>query len=171
MPVTSAQVSKSPPTSSTSLPSQPIVSQEGEASATKAPVKEVNLKLEAEGGQSVSLRLTDRQGQVEVSVRSSDPKLAASLRQDLSDLTGNLSKAGLKTDRLLLSDLGSSALGPGRGFAALSASNSQQFRDQQSSPGNDGQQQRRNQPDPANQHNRRQQRPNEDWAAAEEVTD
>ncbi len=153
--------------------SQPILSQDSLPGGTKPSVKELNLKLGAEGGETINVRLTERQGQVQVSVRSSDPKLAASLKQDLSDLTGSLDKAGLKSDRTWSDS--SVASNFARGFGTNFSEGSQRSHSQESSEhpsnsGNDGQQNRRNQPDSSNQQNRQQRPPNDEWATAEELS-
>ncbi len=70
---------------------------------TKAPtpqglVHDVQLRLQGDAGESVSVRLSDRSGQVEISVRSTDQATATTLRQDLSTLSASLEKQGWKTD-------------------------------------------------------------------------
>jgi hypothetical protein len=61
-------------------------------------VHDVQLRLQGEAGESVSVRLSDRSGQVQISVRSSDQATATTLRQDLSTLSASLEKQGWKTD-------------------------------------------------------------------------
>ena len=70
---------------------------------TKAPtpqglVHDVQLRLQGEAGENVSVRLSDRSGQIQISVRSSDQATATTLRQDLSTLSASLEKQGWKTD-------------------------------------------------------------------------
>ncbi len=163
--------SNSSGSTSTNSFAQPILSQSDPA-VTKPPVKALSLKIEGDGGEAVNVRFTERQGQVLVSVRSSDPKLAANLSHDLNDLTSNLDKAGLKSDRLL-SELASPGPNQGRGFGASPSSSSQhpdsqQSNEHSSNAGSDGEQNRRKHPDFSNQQNRRQ-RPNDEWAAAEDL--
>jgi hypothetical protein len=64
------------------------------------PAKEVVVRLEGQSGESISVRLVDQGGQVQVAVRSSDPATATQLRQDLSSLTSNLDRAGWKPEIL-----------------------------------------------------------------------
>ncbi len=72
--------------------------------------KEVVLRLQGQSGESISVRLMDQGGQLQVAVRSSDPATANLLRQDLSSLTNNLDRAGWKPEVLTsappLSDFG-----------------------------------------------------------------
>lgn len=171
---TNPAVDNSSPSGSTNSPSRPILSSDDGTDTTKPPVREVHLKFEGDSGESINVRLAEHQGQVQVSVRSSDPKLAASLRQDLSELTANLDKLGLKADRAL-SELNPSASDQGRSVSANSSSGlhqptSRQSNENPSHSGNDGQQNRRNQPDSPNQQNRRQQQANEEWAKSEQLS-
>jgi hypothetical protein len=69
---------------------------QGSSAATSA--KEVVMKIQGQSGETISVRLVDQGGQIQVGVRSSDPNTAASLRQDLSSLTSNLERAGWKTE-------------------------------------------------------------------------
>jgi hypothetical protein len=62
-----------------------------------APAHEI--KLEVAGGDSrIEVRLTERGGEVKVAVRTSDPSLAGSLRDNLPALTSKLSDSGFKTE-------------------------------------------------------------------------
>ena len=62
--------------------------------------KEVVVRLQGQAGESISLRVVDQGGQVQVAVRSSDPATANQLRQDLSTLTTNLDRVGWKSEVL-----------------------------------------------------------------------
>ena len=62
--------------------------------------KEVVVRLQGQAGESISLRVVDQGGQVQVAVRSSDPASANLLRQDLSALMNNLDRAGWKPEVL-----------------------------------------------------------------------
>lgn len=61
-------------------------------------MKEVVVKIQGQSGETISVRLVDQGGQVQVGVRSTDPSTAASLRQDLSSLASNLERSGWKTE-------------------------------------------------------------------------
>ena len=50
------------------------------------------------GNQRVEVRVAERGGEVQVAVRTSDPRLAGSLRDDLPSLAAKLESAGLRTE-------------------------------------------------------------------------
>jgi len=76
----------------------PIVLPETKAPTPQGLVHDVQLRLQGEAGENISVRLSDRSGQVQISVRSSDQATATTLRQDLSTLSASLEKQGFKTD-------------------------------------------------------------------------
>jgi hypothetical protein len=76
-----------------------MISQGNEPAGNQPPVRSVNLRVEGQSGETVNVRLTDRAGQVLVSVSSSDGRTAASLQQDLATLSSNLEKAGWKAEQ------------------------------------------------------------------------
>lgn len=73
-----------------------LIQTSGAAAASTA--REMVVRLQSDSGESVSVRLLDQGGQVQVAVRSSDPLTAAQLRQDLTSLTSNLDRIGWRTD-------------------------------------------------------------------------
>ena len=76
----------------------PIDTPDKATQPTVGVVHEVNLRVQAESGESVSVRLSDHSGQVQISVRSTDQAAATTLRQDLSSLSAGLERQGWKTD-------------------------------------------------------------------------
>jgi hypothetical protein len=76
----------------------PIIPQSNEPASNQQPVRSVNLRMEGQSGETVNVRLTDRAGQVQISVSSSDSRTAATLRQDLYTLSSSLDKVGWKSD-------------------------------------------------------------------------
>lgn len=57
------------------------------------------IKLELTGGdQKVEVRLTERSGEVHLSVRTPDTKLAGALREDLPNLSAKLEQAGFRSE-------------------------------------------------------------------------
>ena len=66
--------------------------------ATGSPAREVTVRLQGDSGETISIRLTDQSGQVQVAVRSTDTGSVASLRQDLSSLTSSLDRIGWKAE-------------------------------------------------------------------------
>ncbi len=61
---------------------------------TFAAAQEIAIRLEHPDAAPVDLRMTERQGEVRVAVRTADAPLQTSLRQDLSTLVRNLEHAG-----------------------------------------------------------------------------
>jgi hypothetical protein len=60
------------------------------------PARSVALNLQSEQHGVANVTFTDRAGQVHVTVRSSDPSLAQSLRSDLGSLAGGLDQHGFE---------------------------------------------------------------------------
>ena len=58
----------------------------------------ISLRLTDAGDQTVELKITDRAGEVKVAVRTADPDLAGSLRDNLGDLVHKLEQSGLRAD-------------------------------------------------------------------------
>ena len=61
------------------------------------PAHEISLRVSSTPEQKVDIRVTDRAGEVHVSVRTSDEALARSMREDLGGLTGKLAQSGYET--------------------------------------------------------------------------
>jgi hypothetical protein len=65
----------------------------------KAPTPARDIKLELSGDdRRVEVRLTERAGEVRVAVRTTDPHLAGSLREDLPSLSARLTEGGYRTE-------------------------------------------------------------------------
>jgi hypothetical protein len=67
-------------------------------SATPNEAKEVLVRFQSGPAGTVTVRLVEQGGQIQVAVRSTDPVAAAQLRQDLGSLTNSLERYGWKTD-------------------------------------------------------------------------
>jgi len=67
------------------------------AGGSVAPARQIQLQVNG-GEQRVDVKLTERSGQVLVSVRTPDPQLAGSLRQDLPLLSSRLEQAGFHAE-------------------------------------------------------------------------
>jgi hypothetical protein len=63
------------------------------ADATQ-PLRTVSLEFAADGAGDVRLRLSERAGEVHISLHSSDPSLSGRLHEGIHDLVGSLSTAG-----------------------------------------------------------------------------
>lgn len=66
--------------------------------ASRAPLRELSLKLESTGDTSAQVRLSERNGEIQVAVRASDPRLAESLRINVNELVNNLSRGELTAE-------------------------------------------------------------------------
>jgi hypothetical protein len=60
--------------------------------------QEISIRISQPDASTVDLRVVERSGQVHVDVRSSDPAMQTSLRQDLGTLTGSLERAGYHSE-------------------------------------------------------------------------
>jgi len=60
-------------------------------------VRDIQLQLN-HGEQRVDVRLTERSGEVRVAVRTPDPQLAGSLREDLPQLSARLEQTGFRAE-------------------------------------------------------------------------
>jgi hypothetical protein len=61
-------------------------------------VREMTMRITAPDTPAVDVRVNQRQGEVYVAVRTADPVLQASLRQDLPQLVNSLDRAGFRTE-------------------------------------------------------------------------
>lgn len=111
---------------------------------TGQAARSINLKIQSDDG-AANVVLTDRGGQVHVTVRSSDPALTQSLRSDLGSLTGGLQQNGFDV-KLWSPSPGSSADSGERGNSS----------EQSGQDDLRGQTRHRHSPDDAEQRNRRQ---------------
>ena len=78
-------------------PVQPALS-EPSVSPAPAHVREMTVRIAAPDAAPVDVQVNQRQGQVFVAVRTADPSLQTSLRQDLSQLVTSLDRAGFRTE-------------------------------------------------------------------------
>ena len=83
-------------------PNSPIAAHELPPTMPEAqkPAESTQIQLHLTGNDqsSASIRVTDRGGTVNVSVHASDPQLRNSLKSNLSELSGQLSEQGWKTE-------------------------------------------------------------------------
>ena len=107
-----------------------IVLPEPKAATQSGLVHDVQLRVQGEAGENVTVRLSDRSGEVQITVRSTDQATATTLRQNLSTLSASLEKQGWKTD---LADSPVDASAPGLRDPS-GQQQADQERHQQSSP-------------------------------------
>lgn len=55
---------------------------------------DITFRLQGQSGETVSVRVSDRAGDIQIAVRSTDPATAATLRHDLPTLQSGLERAG-----------------------------------------------------------------------------
>jgi hypothetical protein len=75
----------------------PIPETNEEIKPAPRSAQEIALRLGSSADSRVDVRITDRGGEVHVSVRTPDGVLAREMRQDLGSLTGRLAQAGFET--------------------------------------------------------------------------
>lgn len=73
-------------------------SQQAQAPASTAPLKDVSLSIAQPQGPNVEVRVVERAGEVRVAVRAGDSDVVQGLRQNLSELTDRLSETGFHAE-------------------------------------------------------------------------
>jgi hypothetical protein len=61
---------------------------------TQLPIRSLALEFTPDGAGDIKLRLSERSGDVHISLHGTDPSLAGRVREGVSDLVGSLAKAG-----------------------------------------------------------------------------
>jgi hypothetical protein len=130
-------------------------------------IQDISLRIAQPQASSVDLRVTERAGEIQVFVRTPDPALQTSLRQDLNALTTSLERAGYRADTFVPRALGcsmgssmSSGMGPVSGEVSAQTSNPEDRHHdpESSSRGASSDSQERRQSQQQRQHNPRDQR-------------
>ncbi|HJY07852.1 MAG TPA: flagellar hook-length control protein FliK [Bryobacteraceae bacterium] len=80
---------------SSSTQAMPMQKQDGPASQAKT---DITFRLQGQSGETVSVRVSDRAGDIQIAVRSTDPATAATLRHDLPTLQSGLERAGWRME-------------------------------------------------------------------------
>jgi hypothetical protein len=85
-----------PPTPSQAAPANPAQLPEPapEPKAAQQPLQSISLEFAPDGASDVRLRLSERAGEVHISLHSSDPSLSGRLHEGVHDLVGSLANAG-----------------------------------------------------------------------------
>ena len=76
------------------VPEEPVTKEP----AAATPLKSLSLEFTPDGAGDVRLRVTERAGEVHISLHSSDASLGGKLHDGVHDLVGNLSKAGYEAE-------------------------------------------------------------------------
>ncbi len=84
----------SSPNQSASTPAAPVVLAEPEPSRTPTPLRSVALEFTPDGTQDIRVRLSERAGEVHVSLHTSDTSLTGRLSEGVHELTSSLLNAG-----------------------------------------------------------------------------
>jgi hypothetical protein len=105
-----AQTDPSPSVADAPQPHLATVLRESEAPQPAAPIEkpplaqEIAVRIARPEAPPVDVQLTERAGQVHVAVRTPDPALQASLRQDLNTLVNSLERTGFRAETLVPGD-------------------------------------------------------------------
>ena len=91
----------------------------GDRTKTQQPLRSLALEFTPDGAGDIKVRLSERAGDVHISLHGTDPSLAGRVREGVGDLVGSLSKAGYDAE----------AWTPGQG-----RQNQQQASDQRKAP-------------------------------------
>jgi hypothetical protein len=82
----------------TAAPASPVSEPAEAERATAQPLQSIDLHLDDDAQNKVSLRLTDRGGHIEVTVRSSDSSLVRSMQGGVSQLSEKIAQQGYKVE-------------------------------------------------------------------------
>jgi hypothetical protein len=91
-----------PPARESAVSSQPAAAFREELPTDHAKpqqtMRSLSLEFTPDGASDIKLRLSERGGDVHISVHGTDPNLAGRLREGVGDLVGTLSKAGYEAE-------------------------------------------------------------------------
>jgi hypothetical protein len=125
------------------------------ATSIRSDVKDIAFRIQGQTGSSVEIRLVERGGSVQVTVRSSDPVLSNSLRGELAELVKVLGERGYRTETWTPADTFPTNHVSGLDTRGSGANESSPDWQRDSQQGDGSQQQRRQQ----------QQQPKSEWIA------
>lgn len=89
-PMTATDAKPEPPAGSAPLRQESLADQ----TRTQQPIRSLALEFTPDGAGDIKVRLSERAGDVHISLHGTDPSLAGRVREGVSDLVGSLSKAG-----------------------------------------------------------------------------
>jgi hypothetical protein len=90
VPMTARETTPAPETSSAPMREEPPTGQP----KTQQPMRSLSLEFTPDGSRDIKVRLSERAGDVHISVHGTDASLEGRVREGVSDLVGSLSKAG-----------------------------------------------------------------------------
>lgn len=91
-----------------------IAPQPGAGNNPPKPVQDITVRLAQPAAPPVDLRITQRAGEIHVSVRTPDVELQSSLRQDLGTLANSLERAGFHAETFVPRTSATGAMSPQR---------------------------------------------------------
>ena len=93
-PFTQSAVGPAPKTAPASANAMPDPVEPPDLPKTQQPLRSMALEFAPDGAADVKVRLSERGGDVHISLHGTDPALAGRVREGVGDLVGSLSKAG-----------------------------------------------------------------------------
>ena len=90
MPQTARIATPEPATGSAAPPEESPLNQ----TKTQQPLRSLALEFAPDGARDIKVRLSERAGDVHISLHGTDPSLAGRVREGVGELVGSLSKAG-----------------------------------------------------------------------------
>jgi hypothetical protein len=90
LPTTAGETKPEPQTSGTPLREEAAI----DPPKAQQPIRSLALEFAPEGAGDIKVRLSERAGDVHISLHGTDPALAGRVREGVGDLVGSLSKAG-----------------------------------------------------------------------------
>jgi hypothetical protein len=90
IPATTSEAKLGPQAGSTPLREEPLTEQ----AKTQQPIRSLALEFAPDGAGDIKVRLSERAGDIHISLHGTDASLAGRVREGVSDLVGSLSKAG-----------------------------------------------------------------------------
>lgn len=88
--VVTPETKPEPPAMSAAVPTEPLI----DRAKAQQPIRSLALEFAPDGAGDIKVRLSERAGDVHISLHGSDSVLAGRMREGVSDLVGSLSKAG-----------------------------------------------------------------------------
>jgi hypothetical protein len=148
--------------SETPAASQPEPAPEPKPAATAAAAHDIKLELK-DGNQRVEVRLTERGGDIHVSVRTPDARLSGAMREELPALTAKLEQSGFRAEAWQPGSTGTAERRAAEAGAEGSSQDSQRHSEQHSQQQKQDNPQQQNSKAPVNTTNRKSDRKDFEW--------
>jgi hypothetical protein len=122
-PIYASETKPEPQAESAPLPEEPLPDQ----TKTQPPIRSFAMEFTPDGAGDIKVRLSERAGDVHISLHGTDPSLAGRVREGVGDLVGSLAKAGYDAE----------AWTPGEGRQGQRQQSDQRQSHRKSAPGAD----------------------------------